>query len=155
MPLINCEVNLILISRDCVITNSNGEAKFAITELKLYVPVVTLSTQDNAKLLHQLKSDFKRAINWNKYESNVKTFAQNRYLNRLIKSSFQGVNRPSVLSFESENDRTSHSTYYLPKVEIKDYNVMIDGKNFFDQPINSIIKTYENSRKTATGQGDD
>ena len=76
MPLINCEVNLQLTwSRDCVITNSTGEGKFAITETKLYVPVVTLSTQDNAKLLQQLKSDFKRTINQNKYESSIKTFA--------------------------------------------------------------------------------
>ena len=156
MPLINCEVNLILTwSKDCVITNSEGETKFAITETKLYVPVVTLSTQDNAKLLQQLKSGFKRTINWNKYESNIKTFAQNRYLNHLINPSFQGVNRLFVLSFENEDDRTSHSTYYLPKVEIKDYNVMIDGRNFFDQPINSMTKTYENIRKIATGQGDD
>ena len=60
MPLINCEVNLILTwSKDCVITNSGGEAKFVITDTKLYVPVVTLSTQDNAKLLQQLKSGFK------------------------------------------------------------------------------------------------
>ena len=82
MPLINCEVNLILTwSKDCVITNSTGEGKFAITETKLYVPVVTLSTQDNAKLLQQLKSGFKRTINWNKYESSVKTFAKNRYVN--------------------------------------------------------------------------
>ena len=74
MPLINCEVNLILTwSKDCVITNSEGEAKFAITETKLYVPVVTLSTQDNAKLLQQLKSGFKRTINWNKYQSSIKT----------------------------------------------------------------------------------
>ena len=79
MPLINCEVNLILTwSKDCVITNSTGEGKFAITETKLYVPVITLSTKDNAKLLQQLKSGFKRTINWNKYESSVKTFAQNR-----------------------------------------------------------------------------
>ena len=156
MPLINCEVNLELAwSKDCVITNSTGEVKFQITETKLYVPVVTLSTQDNAKLLQQLKSGFKRTINWNKYESNIKTFAQNRYLNHLINPSFQGVNRLFVLSFENENDRTSHSTYYLPKVEIKDYNVMIDGRNFFDQPINSMTKTYENIRKIATGQGDD
>ena len=91
----------------------------------------------------------------NKYESDIKTFAQNRYLNHLTNPSFQGVNRLFVLSFENENDRTSHSTYYLPKVEIKDYNVMIDGKNFFDQPINSMTKTYENIRKIATGQGDD
>ena len=107
MPLINCEVNLILTwSKDCVITNSEGEAKFAITETKLYVPVVTLSTQDNAKLFQQLKSGFKRTINRTKYQSNVKTFAQNRYLNHLINPSF--VNRPFVLSFENENDRTSH-----------------------------------------------
>ena len=94
MPLINCEVNLILTwSKDCVITNSEGEAKFAITETKLYVPVVTLSTQDNAKLLQQLKSGFKRTINWNKYQSDPKTYVQNRYLNHLVNSSFQGVNR--------------------------------------------------------------
>ena len=69
MPLINCEVNLILAwYKNCVITNSEGEAKFAITQTKLYVPVITLSTQDNAKLLQQLKSGFKRIINWNRYE---------------------------------------------------------------------------------------
>ena len=68
---------------------------------------------------------------------------------------FQGVNRLFVLPFENENDRTSHSTYYLPKVEIKDYNVMINGKNFFDQPINSDHKTYENIRKIATDQRND
>ena len=73
MPLINCEVNLILTwSKDCVITNSTGAGKFAITETKLYVPVVTLSTQDNAKLLQQLKSGFRRTINWNKYQSEQK-----------------------------------------------------------------------------------
>ena len=156
MPLINCEVDLMLTwSKDCVITNSTGEGKFAITETKLYVPVVTLSTKDNEKLLQQLKSSFKKTISWNKYESNIKTFAQNRYLNYLINPSFQGVNRLFVLSFENENDRTSHSTYCLPKVEIKDYNVMIDGRNFFDQSINSINKTYENIRKIATGKGDD
>ena len=117
MPLINCEVNLILTwSKDCVITNSEGEGKFAITETKLYVPVVTLSTQDNAKLLQQLKSDFKRRINWNKYQSTIKTYAQNRYLNHLVDASFQGVNRLFVLSFESEDDIISHSTYYLSNV---------------------------------------
>ena len=149
MSLINCEVNLILTwSKDCVISSAAGETKFKITDTKLYVPVVTLSTQDNAKLLQQLKSGFKRTINWNKYESSPKTYAQNRYLNHLINPSFQGVNRLFVLSFENENDRTSHSTYYLPKVEIKDYNVMIDGKNLFVEPINNNFKTYENIRFT-------
>ena len=89
MPLINCKVELILTwSNTCVITNSTGEGKFAITEIKLYVPVVTLSKEDNAKLLQQLKSNFKRKINWNEYESSIKTFSQNRYLNYLINPSF-------------------------------------------------------------------
>ena len=73
----------------------------------------------------------------------------------LVNPSFQGVNRPFVLSFDNENGRTSHSEYYLPKVGIKDYNVKIDGRNFFDQPTNNDGKTYYNIRKIATGQGDD
>ena len=101
-------------------SSATGETKFKITETKLYVPVVTLSTQDNVKLLKQLKSDFKRTINWNEYESNIKTFAQSRYLNHLINPSFQGVNRLFVLSFEDEDFRISHSIYYLPNVEIKE-----------------------------------
>ena len=101
MPLVNCEVNLILTwSKDCVFTNSTGEGKFKITETKFYIPVVTLSTQDNAKLLQQLKSGFKRTINWNKYESNIKTFAQNRYLNHLVNPRFQGLNKFFVLSLK-------------------------------------------------------
>ena len=84
MPLINCEVNLLFTwFRDCVITNSIGAEKFALTETKLYVPVVTLSTQDNAKLIQQLKSGFKRTFNWNEYESEPKTFAQS-YLDYLL-----------------------------------------------------------------------
>ena len=132
MPLINYEVNLILTwSPTCVISSATGETKFKITETKFYVPVVTLSTQDNAKWLQQLKSGFKWTINWNKYQSSIKAYAQNRYLNHLVDPSFQGVSRLSVLSFENEGDRASHSTYYLPKVEIKDCNVMIDGKLFW------------------------
>ena len=154
MPLINCEVSLILTwSPTCVIFSATGETKFKITETKLYAPVVILSSEDNSKLLQRLKSGFKRTISWSKYEANINKFAQNRYLNHLINPIFQGVNRLFVLSFQNEDGRTSHSTYYLPKVEIKDYNVMIDGKNFFDQPISSIIKIYENIRKIATGQG--
>ena len=156
MSLINCEVNLILTwSSTCVISSASGEAKFKITDTKLYVSVVTLSTQDNTKLLQQLRYGFRRTINWNKYHSDRKTYTQNRYLNLLINPSFQGVKRLFVPSLENEDDRTSHSTYYLPKVEIKDYNVMIDGKNVVHQPINSNLKTYENIRKIATGNGDD
>ena len=139
---INGEVSLFLTwSSTCVITNSTGEGRFTITDTKLYVPVVTLSTQDNAKLLQQLKSGFKRTINWNKYQLDPKTYSKNRYLNHLVNPSFHGVNKLFVLSFENKNDRTSNSNSYLPKVEIKNYNVMTDGKNLFDQPINSSLKT--------------
>ena len=100
MPLMNHKIELLLTwSKDFLITNSEGEGKFAITETKRYVPVVTLSKQDSAKLLQQLKSGFKRMINWNKYESEIKTYAQDRYLNHLINPSSQGINRLFVLSF--------------------------------------------------------
>ena len=159
MPLINCEVELILNwSANCVIiyTNvANQVPTFTITETNLYVPVVTLSTQDNAKLLPQLKSGFKRTISWNKYLAKPKLLAQNANLNHLIEPSFQGVNRLFVLAFENDEQRTSNKRYYIPNVEIKDYNVMIDGKNFFDQPVKNDKVTYENIRKIATGQGDD
>ena len=93
MPLINCEVNLILTcSSTCVITNSTGAGTFAITDTKLYVPAVTLLTQDDSKLLQQLKSDFKRTVNWNKYLSKLELLAQNPNLNHLAEPSFQGVN---------------------------------------------------------------
>ena len=81
--------------------------------------------------------------------------APNSYLNYLINPSFQGVKRLFVLSFENEHDRRSHSTYYLAKVKIKDYNVMVDDRNFVDHTINSLNKTYKNIRRFATGQGDD
>ena len=128
---------------------------FTITETNLYVLVVTLSTQDNAKLSPQLKSGFKRTISWNKYLPKPELLAQNANLNHLIEPSFQGVNRLFVLAFENDDQRTSNKRYYIPNVEIKDYNVMIDGKNFFDQPVKNDKVTYENIRKIATGQGDD
>ena len=159
MPLINCKVKLILTwSANCVIigTNiANQNPTFTITETNLYVSVVILSTQDNEKLLPQLKSGFKRKVSWNKILANPELLVRNQNLNYLIEPSFQGVNRLFVLAFEDDAQRTSNKRYYIPNVEIKDYNVMIDGKNFFDQPINSMIKTYENIRKITIGQGDD
>ena len=155
MPLINCEVNLILTwSSTCVTTNSHGAGKFEITDTKLYIPVVTLSTQENTKLLQQLKSGFKRVINWNKYLSKPELLAQNPNLNHLIEPSFHGVNRLFLLAFENDEDRTDDEKYYIPTVEIKDSNIMINGENFFDQPIKNNKVTYENIRKIATGQGD-
>ena len=89
----------------------------------------------------QLKSCFKRRIHWNKYLAKPELLAQDPNLNHLVGPSFQGVNRLFVLVFGNDAQRTSNKRYYLPNVEIKDYNVLIDGKNFFDQPIknNKII----------------
>ena len=108
----------------------NQVPTFTITETNLYVPVITLSTQDNAKLLPQLKAGFKRTISWNKYLSKPKSSAQNANLNHLIEPRFQGINRLFVLAFENDAQRTSNKRYYIRNVEIKDYNVMIDGKTF-------------------------
>ena len=80
----------------------------------------------------------------------VSTEGLNQYLDFLIDPSFQGVNRLFVLLFENEVDRKVHTGYYLPKVEIKDYNVMIDAKNFFEQPVKSDLRTYDNIRKIST-----
>ena len=149
MPFINCEINLLLkLSSNCVITN------FTITDVKVYVPVVTLWTQDNPNLLQQLKSGFKRTINSNKYQSEPKILAQNQYLNYLIDPSFRGVNRLFVLLFENNAVRTGNTSYFLRSVEMKDYNIKIDGRNFFDQPVNHDTRTYGNIMKIAAGQGD-
>ena len=119
------------------------------------VPVVTLSTQENITLLKQLEYGFKRAINWNKYQAKTTDQSRNRYLDYLIDPIFQKVNRLFVLPFKDSDGRESNDQYYLPIVEIKDYNVMIDGRNFFDQPIKNNLKTYNNVIKIATGQDDD
>ena len=120
MPLINCEVELILNwSADCVIiyTNVNNQVPtFTITETNLYVPVLTLSTQDNAKLLPQLKNGFKRTIKWNKYLAKPELLVQNSNLNHLIEPSFQGVNGLFILAFEDDVQRINRKRYYIPNV---------------------------------------
>ena len=137
MLLMNCEVTLILTySVNCVILYTT----FQITETKLYVPVVTLSTKDNAKLLPQLKSGFKRTINWNKYLAKPELLAQKPNLNYLVEPSFHEINRLFVLAYENDAQRTRNKRYYLPNVEIKDYNVTTDGKNFFDQQVKKTTK---------------
>ena len=158
MPLNNCEVELILTwPENCVIIGTNvadQNPTLTITETNLCVPVITLSTQDNLKLIRQLKLCFKWTISWNKYLPKPELLAQNSNLNYLIEPSFQGVNSLFILSFENDAQRKSKKRY-IPNVEIKDYNVMIEGKSFFDQPVKNDKVTYENIRKIATGQGDD
>ena len=146
IPLINCEVSLALSwSANCVITSlekilltaaqrgnpavyddSPTNAVFKITDCKLYVPVVTLSAENDNKLLQQLKTGFKRTINWNKCRSEMSNQTNNNNLNYLIDPTFTNVNRLFVLTFENGDDRTSFSKYYVPKVEVKDFNVLID-----------------------------
>ena len=111
-------------SENCFIVSigvANQDRTFARTDTKICVPIVTLSTQNNVKLLDQLKSSFKRTLNWNKYQSKATIQTQNQYLDYLIDPSFLGVNRPFDMSFES----------YLPIVEMKDYNVKIEWKKPF------------------------
>ena len=98
MPMINCEISLILTwSENFVVFSATGKTKLSITDTKLFVTIATLSTKDNEKFLKKLKSGFKRTINWNRYQSKVSPERENHYLDFLIDPSFQGVNRLFVL----------------------------------------------------------
>ena len=148
--LINCEVELILTwSKNCVLADMTVRAaqgdnpaivaptglEFKITDTKLYVPVVTLSKENDIKLLEKLKSGFKRTIKWNKYRSQMTIQNNNNNLNYLIDPTLTNVNRLFILSFTRDNagdKRDSFLDYYVLDVEIKDFNVLIDGKCFFD-----------------------
>ena len=172
MSLSNCKVSLTLTwSENCILTdittqaagnaNPNAdppvEAKeridaptsttFKITDTKLHVPVVNLSTEDDNKFFEQLKSRFKRNFKWNKYRSEMTNQTKTSKLNYLINPKFNKVNKLFVLLFENEEDRTSFSKYYTPKGEVKDFNVLIDGKRFFlcasERQRKSIGKNYE------------
>ena len=109
----------------------------------MHAPVVTLSAENDNKLLGQLKTGFKRTIKWNKHRSQMSNQTKNNNLNYLIVLTFTNVNRLFVLSFENENDRTSFSKYYVSKVEIKDFNVLIDGKPFFEIPVKNKEEAYK------------
>ena len=160
IPLISCEVSLKLKwNKNCVITsleerqvdagppiirdNSPTGATLAINDCKLYIPVVTLSKDDEIKLLTNLKSGFKREIIWNKYRSQMTTEAINNNLNILIDPTFTNVNRLFVLAHQNVDDRQSYDEFYLPKFMVKDYNVIIDKLAFFDLPIKTEEEAYE------------
>ena len=115
----------------------------AINDCKLYLPVVTLSKDDEIKLLTNLKSGFKREIIWNKYRSQMTTEAINNNLNILIDPTFTNVNRLFVLAYRNADNRQSFSRFYLPDVMAKDYNVIIDKLAFFDLPIKTEEEAYE------------
>ena len=160
MPLINCKVELSLAwTPNCVPSHLDGASTFMIHNAKFYVPVLTLSTDDNAKLSNQLSEGFKTPIYWNKYKVVPKrSYDANASIKELIDSSCQGVKTLFVLSYEGGTNRVtvdSHKRYSLPKVKIKNYNFEIDGRNFYDQPINDLSRQYNEVRKVSTGQDDD
>ena len=157
--MINCEIELILAwsknyaladmtviaagnNKDPPATVATTGLEFQIKDTKLYFPVVTLSNENDNKFLEQLKSGFKGTTKWNKYRSQTTIQSNDSSLNYLIYPAFTNVKRLFVLSFEriEENNvkkyhRDSLSHYYVPNVEIKDFNILIDGKRVFDLPV--------------------
>ena len=164
MPLINCKVELSLKWYErCLLTVANT-ATFKITDAKLYVPIVTLSAEDNAKLSKLLGKGFKRSIYWNKCKvinNKVVKIAANNEEKWLLDSSYQEVKILFVLvcnNTADDDDRVSidfFKKYFLPRVKIENYNIKIDGRNFYDQPVNDSIKQYNEVRKISTGQAYD
>ena len=153
--------------------NANDrEITFKIMSTKLYVPIATLLTKDNVNLRKQLNEGFKRSVYWNEYKSKIetKTADKNNLTRWPLDASFQGISKLYVLAFNdtTENDdeapasntanrvqRDSHRKSFLPRVDITSYNVLIDGRNFYDQPISDQIRKYDEIRKISTGKGDD
>ena len=164
IPLISCEVSLELKwNKNCVITSLKERqvdagppvvrdgaptgTSLAINDCKLYIPVVTLSKNDEIKLLTNLKSGFTREIEWDKYRSQMSTEAINNNLNILIDPTFTNVNRLFVLAYQTADDRQSFSQFYLPKVMVKDFNIIINKLAFFDLPIKTEEEAYEKNYK--------
>ena len=130
---------------------------FAITDTKLYVPVVTLKIEDNVKLSKLLSEGFKRSFYWNKYKIIFEDY-NNEYIRKRLCISFQGVSELFVLDCAygaNVTNENSYRKYFLPRLKIKNYNIEIDGRNFYDQSINELVKQYDEIRKISVGQGDD
>ena len=161
MPLINCKIKLNLTwKKECVLSNQDGAAVFIINDTKLYVPVVTLSKEDNKDFIEQQNKGFQRSIYWNEYKT--KEVNENadanvfKYIN--LDPSFQGVNRLFVVAYNREHGqltRNGQRKYYLPRIDLEKYNVIIDGRNFYDNPIESDIEKYRELKKVMIGKGED
>ena len=167
IPLINCKINLELNwSQNCALAThagNGGDITFTITDARLYVPIVTLSSKDTSHLSKLLSEGFKRSVFWNKYhvKDTERTAATNRTLRILVDASVPGVNRLFILPFTAADQaantayRDSYRKFYLPRTSITNYNAIIDGRNFYDQPINSDKRQYDELRKVTLGKGDD
>ena len=161
MPLINCKIKLNLTwKKECVLSTGVGEAVFIINDKKLYVPIVTLSKEDNKDFIEQQNKGFQRSIYWNEYKT--KEINENadanvfKYIN--LDPSFQGVNRLFVMAYNRANNqptRNGQQKYYLPRIDLEKYNVIIDGRNFYDNPIESDIEKYRELKKLMFGKGED
>ena len=167
MPLINCKVEISLKwIENCILSNSGTAATFKITDAKLYVPIVTLKTEDNTKLSKLLSEGFKRPIYWNEYKVTpnkiveIAAINEEKYIRELLDSSYQGVKRLFVLAYRDQGGANrvtadSHRRYFLPRVKIENYNIEIDGRKFYDQKINDPIKQYNDIRKMLTEKDHD
>ena len=166
MPLINCKVELSLKWYETCLLTTATTATFEITDAKLYVPIVTLSVEGNLKLSRLLSEGFKRPIYWNESKVTpnkiIEIGANNdkKYIRELLDSSCQGVNRLFVLAYDNTEGNNQVSVdsckkYILPRIKINNYNIELDGRNFYDQPINDFIKQYDEVRKISSGKGDD
>ena len=136
-----------------VLSNLVGNSTLTITDARLCISIVTLSAENNAKVSKLLSEGFKRSVYWNKYKIIPnKTYDENDNIRELLDSSYQGVKRLFVLAYDNTagNNQVSIDSfkkYFLPRVKIENYNIEIDGKNFYDQPVNDSIKQFDEIRK--------
>ena len=155
MPLINCKIKLNLTwKKECVLSTSASEAVFIINDTKLYVPVVTFSKEDNKDFIKQQDKVFQGSIYWNEY----KTKEINEDADVNLDPSFQGVNRLFVMAYNrvgGQSTRNGQRKYYLPRIDLEKYNVIIDGGNFYDNSIESDIEKYRELKKVMIGKGED
>ena len=161
MPLINYKIKLNLTwKKECVLSTDGGDAVFIINDTKMYVPVVTLSKEDNKDFIEQQNKGFQRSIYWNEYKT--KEINENadanvfKYIN--LDPSFQGVNRLFVMAYNRANGqptKNGRQKYYLPRIDLEKYNVIIDGRNFYDNPIESDVEKYRELKKVMIGKGED
>ena len=165
MPLINCKIKLNLTwKKKCVLSNQAGDAAFIINDTKMYVPVVTLSKEDNKDFIEQQNKGFQRSIYWNEYKTKEKKEDGNANETKYISldPSFQGVNSLFVMACnrlaaanDDQSNRNSQQKYYLPRHDLNEYNVIIDGRNFYDYPIENDIEKYRELKKVMIGKGED
>ena len=165
MPLIHCQIKLnFKWKKKCVLSTDDGDAVFIINDTKLYVPVAALSKEDHKDFIEQQNKGFQRSIYWNEYKKKEQTEDANatatKYIN--LDPSFQGINRLFVMAYnrlDAANDnqfnRNSQQKYYLPRNDLNKYNVIIDGRNFYDNPIESDIEKYRELKKVMIGKGED